>query len=63
MASGIRAANARAAAGPTRVLEIEGADHNDSSLLAGDQLVDAVVALARQVSGGDDENPVVAPSQ
>jgi len=54
---------ARAAAGPTRVLEVEGADHNDPLLLAGDQLVAAVVALARQVSGDDDENPVVPPGQ
>jgi uncharacterized protein len=42
---------ARATAGPVRVVEVEGVDHNDSSLIAGDQLVDAVVALAQQVSG------------
>jgi len=41
---------ARAAAGPTRVVEVEGADHNDLSLLAGDQLIGAVVALAQQIS-------------
>jgi fermentation-respiration switch protein FrsA (DUF1100 family) len=52
---------ARAAAGPTRVVEIEGADHNDPSLLTGAQVVDAAVALARQVSGqsGQDEDPAV----
>jgi fermentation-respiration switch protein FrsA (DUF1100 family) len=42
---------ARAAAGPTRVVEVEGADHNDPSLLAGDRLVGGVAALAREVTG------------
>ena len=46
----------RAAAGPTQVVEVEGADHNDPSLLAGDQLVSAVTALARR-AGGQDEDP------
>ena len=42
---------AHAAAGPTRIIQIEGADHNDPALLAGDELVGAVVALARDVKG------------
>jgi uncharacterized protein len=37
---------AEAAAGPTRVIEIPGADHNDPELLDGEQLIAAVVALA-----------------
>jgi uncharacterized protein len=40
---------AAAAAGPTRVVAIEGADHNDSVLLDGAQLIDAVVELADRV--------------
>jgi pimeloyl-ACP methyl ester carboxylesterase len=35
---------AATAAGPTRVVEIAGADHNDRALLDGDELVAAVVA-------------------
>jgi pimeloyl-ACP methyl ester carboxylesterase len=34
------------AAGPVRVVAVDGADHNDASLLAGAQLVDAVGDLA-----------------
>jgi len=34
---------AEAAAGPVRVVAVEGADHNDASLLAGDQLIAAVL--------------------
>jgi len=37
---------ARAAVGPTTVVRVEGADHNDRPLLDGTQLVDAVVELA-----------------
>jgi fermentation-respiration switch protein FrsA (DUF1100 family) len=37
---------AAAAGGPTRVVEIEGADHNDRALLDGALLIDAVVELA-----------------
>jgi fermentation-respiration switch protein FrsA (DUF1100 family) len=37
---------AAAAGGPTRVIEIEGADHNDRALLDGAQLIEAVVELA-----------------
>jgi pimeloyl-ACP methyl ester carboxylesterase len=37
---------ARRAAGPVRLVEVPGADHNDRVLLDGSQLIDAVVALA-----------------
>jgi fermentation-respiration switch protein FrsA (DUF1100 family) len=37
---------AAAAGGPTRAVEIEGADHNDRALLDGALLIDAVVELA-----------------
>lgn len=37
---------AAAAAGPVRVVEVEGAGHNDRALLDGPQLVDAVLELA-----------------
>jgi fermentation-respiration switch protein FrsA (DUF1100 family) len=42
------------AAGPTRLVEIEGADHNDRALLDGRELIAAVVDLASRdvVSGG-----------
>jgi len=40
---------ARVAAGPTRVVRVDGAGHNDRPLLDGAQLVDAVVDLAEQV--------------
>lgn len=41
---------ADAAAGPTRVVVVEGADHNDRVLLDGDQLIDAVADLANEVT-------------
>jgi uncharacterized protein len=41
---------AAAAAGPTRLLEIEGADHNDRALLDGPELIGAVVDLAERCS-------------
>jgi fermentation-respiration switch protein FrsA (DUF1100 family) len=41
---------AAAAAGPVRVLEVAGADHNDAALLEGNELVAVVVDLARQLS-------------
>jgi uncharacterized protein len=37
---------ARAAAGPSRVVEVDGADHNDGVLLAGEAVVDAVLQAA-----------------
>jgi uncharacterized protein len=40
---------ARAATAPVRTVAVPGADHNDVALLAGDRLVGAVVALAREV--------------
>ena len=40
---------AAAAAGETRVVAIEGADHNDRALLDGAQLIDAIVELADRV--------------
>jgi len=40
---------AAAAAGLTQLVRVDGADHNDSALLDGGQLVDAVVDLADQV--------------
>ncbi|MET8151588.1 alpha/beta hydrolase [Actinoplanes sp. NPDC049668] len=39
---------AQAAAGRARVVAVEGADHNDESLLNGDQLVDAIADLAAE---------------
>jgi pimeloyl-ACP methyl ester carboxylesterase len=44
---------AAAAAGPARLLEIEGTDHNDRALLDGATLVRAVVELADRVGGLD----------
>ena len=38
---------AAAAGGPVRAVEIAGADHNDAALLEGNELVAAVVHLAR----------------
>jgi uncharacterized protein len=38
------------AAGPVRVVAVEGADHNDASLLNGPQLIDAVADLAGEVT-------------
>ena len=43
-------AAADSAAGPVRLVTVEGAGHNDASLLAGDQLVDAVSDLADRVA-------------
>lgn len=43
---------AAAAGGPTRLLEIEGADHNDRALLDGAALIAAVVELAERCGGG-----------
>lgn len=40
-------AAAAAAAGPVRLVEVTGADHNDPVLLTGRELIDAVVAVAR----------------
>lgn len=40
---------AAAAAGPTTVLEVAGADHNDPALVHGHELVDAVVTLADRI--------------
>lgn len=40
---------AEGAAGPTTILEIEGADHNDPALLNGRELIDAVVGLAGRI--------------
>ncbi|WP_373276136.1 alpha/beta hydrolase [Paractinoplanes globisporus] len=37
---------ARKAGGPVRVVAVQGADHNDASLLNGDQLIDAIAELA-----------------
>ena len=42
---------ARAAADLHRVVEVPGADHNDPVLLDGDQVVQAVVELARPAGG------------
>ena len=42
---------AAAAAGPTEVVPVPGADHNDRALLDGDRLVDAVVELGHEVAG------------
>ncbi|HEV8172838.1 MAG TPA: alpha/beta fold hydrolase [Actinoplanes sp.] len=38
------------AAGPVRLVAVNGADHNDASLLAGEQLVDAVRDLADRIA-------------
>lgn len=40
---------ADAAAGPTEVIPVDGADHNDRVLLDGTALIDAVVAMADQI--------------
>jgi len=42
---------AAAVRGPLDEVPVQGADHNDLVLLDGDELVDAVVRLADQVSG------------
>ncbi|MGH3791781.1 MAG: alpha/beta hydrolase [Pseudonocardiaceae bacterium] len=43
------AAVVAAAGGPVRAVEVAGADHNDSALLEGDELVAAVLDLARSL--------------
>ena len=40
---------ARAAGGPTRMVRIPGADHNDPALVDGPQVVRAVVGMAELV--------------
>jgi pimeloyl-ACP methyl ester carboxylesterase len=40
---------AAAAAGPTTVVELKGADHNDVALLSATELIDAVVDLATRI--------------
>jgi uncharacterized protein len=44
---------AEAAPGPTRVVEIQGADHNDLALLDGEELIAAIVELADRVGAGE----------
>jgi pimeloyl-ACP methyl ester carboxylesterase len=39
-----------AARGSTRLVAVEGADHNDPALLNGDVLVQAVVELANEIN-------------
>jgi pimeloyl-ACP methyl ester carboxylesterase len=41
---------ADSAAGPSRVVAVEGADHNDASLLHGRELVDAVADLTHEIA-------------
>jgi len=41
---------ARAASGPTQVIAVEGADHNDLVLLNGRELIDAIVVLADRIA-------------
>ena len=41
---------AEAAAGPVRLIAVDGADHNDASLLAGAQLLDAVQEIADRLA-------------
>jgi fermentation-respiration switch protein FrsA (DUF1100 family) len=41
---------AGSAAGPVRLVAVEGADHNDASLLTGDQLITAIVDLADETT-------------
>ncbi|MGH3357089.1 MAG: alpha/beta hydrolase [Nocardioidaceae bacterium] len=42
---------AQSAAGGSRIVAVNGADHNDAVLLDGDQVVDAVVTLAASLGG------------
>jgi uncharacterized protein len=44
---------AQAARGLTRVVEVQGAEHNDRALLDGEELIAAIVDLADQVSARD----------
>ena len=39
-----------AARGPTRLVAVEGADHNDPALLNGDALMQAVIELAKEIN-------------
>jgi uncharacterized protein len=48
---------AQHAAGPVQVTEVAGADHNDLALLAGPELVTAVVALADTINRSADGGP------
>lgn len=43
---------AAAAAGPTQVSPVEGADHNDRELLDGSAVIDAVLAIVDQIEAG-----------
>ncbi len=43
---------AERAAGPVTVVAVAGADHNDASLLAGSELISAIVALADRFPAG-----------
>ena len=38
------------ATGPIRLVAVDGADHNDTSLLSGEQLIDAVAELANRAA-------------
>src|SRR5256885_639459 len=49
--SGQSRAVAARAGGPTRVISVEGADHNDPVLLDGAPVIDAVVELAERIRG------------
>lgn len=49
--SGQSRAVAARAGGPTRVISVEGADHNDPVLLDGAPVIDAVVQLAERIGG------------
>lgn len=49
--SGQSRAVAARAGGPTRVISMEGADHNDPVLLDGAPVIDAVVQLAERIGG------------
>jgi hypothetical protein len=52
-----------AAGGPTRAVEIEGADHNDRALLDGAQLIEAVVELADRAANDADGPAGVSASR
>jgi fermentation-respiration switch protein FrsA (DUF1100 family) len=54
---------AAAAGGPTRAVEIEGADHNDRALLDGAQLIEAVVELADRAANDADGPAGVSASR
>lgn len=42
---------AKVAAGPTTIVEVRGAHHNDLALLSGPQLIDAILQLRDRISG------------